>query len=179
MAEIQLLGLLHEATPTAEALEQLKQYGISDDQITVISSVPYRPNVLGRPHPIRRVGPIALVGGVLGLLFGLFLTVGIFLLYPLQQGGQPIVPIPPTLIVLFESTMLGTMIATFFGLLDGFDHTLIVKLDIAFSACGEGVCPHCESISLFERIIGDALDRLRIASSGQPDDPGRGVIFGQ
>jgi len=118
MAEIQLLGLLHEATPTAEALEQLKQFGISDDQITVISSVPYRPDVLGRPHPIRRVGPIALVGGGLGLLFGLFLTVGIFLLYPLQQGGQPIVPIPPTLIVLFESTMLGTMIATFFGLLD-------------------------------------------------------------
>jgi len=118
MAEIQLLGLLHEASPTAEALEQLKQAGIEDEQITVISSVPYRSEMLGRPHPVRRVGPIALIGAVLGLIFGLFLTVGIFLLYPLRQGGQPIVPIPPTLIVLFESTMLGTMIATFFGLLD-------------------------------------------------------------
>ena len=118
MAEIQLLGLLHEATPTAETLEQLKQIGIKDDQITVISSVPYRVEMLGRPHPVRRVGPIALVGALLGLLFGLFLTVGIFLLYPLHQGGQPVVPIPPTLIVLFEATMLGTMIATFFGLLD-------------------------------------------------------------
>jgi mono/diheme cytochrome c family protein len=118
MAEIQLLGLLHEATPTAEALDQLKQIGIKDEQVTVISSVPYRVEMLGRPHPVRRVGPIALIGAILGLLFGLFLTVGIFLLYPLHQGGQPLIPIPSTLIVLFESTMLGTMIATFFGLLD-------------------------------------------------------------
>jgi mono/diheme cytochrome c family protein len=118
MAEIQILGLLHEATPTAQALEQLKQSGITDEQITVISSIPYRSEMLGRPRPVKRVGPIALIGATLGLLSGLFLTVGIYLLYPLRQGGQPLIPVPPTLIVLFETTMLGTMIATIFGLLD-------------------------------------------------------------
>jgi mono/diheme cytochrome c family protein len=117
MAEIQLLGLLHEASPTADAIEQLHEFGVSDDQITILSSIPYRPEILGRPKPTRRVGLISLIGAVLGLLTGVFLTAGIFLLYPLIQGGQPIVPIPPTLIVLFEATMLGTMWAAFFGLL--------------------------------------------------------------
>jgi mono/diheme cytochrome c family protein len=117
MAEIQLLGLLHEATPTAEAIEQLHQLGVTDDRITVLSSIPYRPEILGRPRPRSRVGLIALIGAGLGLLTALFLTAGIFLLYPLRQGGQPIVPIPPTLIVFFEVTMLGTMWASFFGVL--------------------------------------------------------------
>jgi mono/diheme cytochrome c family protein len=118
MAEIQILGLFHEATPTADTIDQLRQLGINDERITVLSGVPYRPEVLGRPRPKRRVGLIALVGAFLGLLTGLFLTIGIWLLYPLHQGGQPVVPIPPTLIVLFEMTMLGTMWAAFFGLLD-------------------------------------------------------------
>ena len=117
MAEVQLLGLFHEATPTGDTIEQLRQAGVTDEKITVMSGIPYRSDVLGRPHPHRRVGGIALIGGVLGLAIGLFLSVGIFLLYPLVQGGQPVVPIPPTLIILFELTMLGTMFAAFFGLL--------------------------------------------------------------
>jgi mono/diheme cytochrome c family protein len=117
MAQVQLLGLLHEATPTADTIAQLRQLGVPDEKITVMSSMPYRAEMLGRRRARSSVGRIALLGGVLGLLTGLFLSVGIFLLYPLSQGGQPIVPIPPSLIVLFELTMLGTMWATFFGLL--------------------------------------------------------------
>jgi len=117
MAEVRLLGLFHEATPTAKTIDDLRQLGLTDDKITVMSGMPYRSEMLGRPRPARGVGFIALAGGGLGLLAGLFLTVGIFLLYPLEQGGQPIVPIPPTLIVLFELTMLGVMWSAFFGLM--------------------------------------------------------------
>lgn len=117
MADIEMLGLFHEATPTADTIDQLRNIGIPDDRITVMSGIPYRAEMLGRPRSKRKVGLIALLGAVLGLAAGLFLTVGIFLLYPLVQGGQPIVPIPPTLIVLFETTMLGAMWAAFFGLL--------------------------------------------------------------
>ncbi len=117
MAEVQILGLFHEATPTAETIDRLHRLGVSDDRITVMSGMPYRAEMLGRPRPKRRVGLIALIGAGLGLFTGLFLTVGIFLLYPLVQGGQPLAPIPPTLIVLFEMTMLGTMWAAFIGLL--------------------------------------------------------------
>jgi mono/diheme cytochrome c family protein len=117
MATIQVLGLLHEATPTAETLDQLRRLGVPDEKITVISSIPYRSEILGRPRVRGQVGFFALLGAVAGILVGLFLTAGIFLLYPLNQGGQPIVPIPPSLIVLFELTMLGAMWATFLSLL--------------------------------------------------------------
>lgn len=117
MAAIQLLGLFHEATPTAETIDQLRRLGVSDEKITVMSSIPYHPEILGRPRVRGQVGFFALLGAVFGILVGLFLTAGIFLLYPLSQGGQPTVPIPPSLIILFEVTMLGTMWAAFFTLL--------------------------------------------------------------
>jgi mono/diheme cytochrome c family protein len=117
MAKTLVLGLFHEASPTADTLDQLRGLGIADDEITVLSSIPYRAEILGRPRPKGRVGAYAGAGAILGLATGLFLSVGIFLLYPIEQGGQPIVPIPPTLIILFEVTMLGTMWAAFLGLL--------------------------------------------------------------
>jgi mono/diheme cytochrome c family protein len=117
MPNTQLLGLLHEATPTADVITQLRELGIDDNNITVMSGMPYHEGILGRPRRVRPVGRIALMGAFLGLMLGLFLTVGIFSLYPIHQGGQPIIPIPPTLIVLFEATMLGTMWSAFFGLL--------------------------------------------------------------
>jgi mono/diheme cytochrome c family protein len=117
MAETAILGLFHEATSTSNTVEGLHDLGISDNQITIMSGMPYRAEMLGLPKSQVRVGLIALLGGILGLSIGAFLSIGIFLLYPLVQGGQPVVPIPPTLIVLFEMTMLGTMWASFFGLL--------------------------------------------------------------
>jgi mono/diheme cytochrome c family protein len=117
MAEYQLLGLFHEATPTAQTIDQLRELGVSDRNITVMSSMPYRPQMLGRPRPQGRVGLFALTGAALGFGLGVFLTAGTFLLYPLDVGGQPVVPIPPSLIILFETTMLGTMWASFIGML--------------------------------------------------------------
>jgi mono/diheme cytochrome c family protein len=119
MATIQVLGLFHEAESTAGTLEALHELGVPDQRITVMSGMPYRAEMLGRPRPRVPLNRIALAGAGLGVLTAAFLTVGIFLLYPLHQGGQPLVPIPPSLIVFFEVTMLGTMWATFFGLLLG------------------------------------------------------------
>jgi mono/diheme cytochrome c family protein len=115
MAEGALLGLFREAASTADAIVQLRQLGVADRQITVMSDVPYEPEMLDRP-PVR--GPLQIVtlaGAILGVLTALFLTVGIFLLYPLIQGGQPLIPVPPSLIIVFEVTMLGTMWTAFFG----------------------------------------------------------------
>ncbi len=117
MAEIQVLGLFHEAAPTADTLDRLRALGISDANITVLSGIPYSPEMLGRPQPRSRVGRMALIGAILGLITAVFLSVGVFLLYQIVQGNQGIVPVPPTLIVLFEVTMLGTMWTTFFAML--------------------------------------------------------------
>jgi mono/diheme cytochrome c family protein len=117
MADCLLLGLFHEATPTADAIDQLRQLGAPDRQITVMSGTPYTPEMLGRHHVYERLAVIALFGALGGLAVGLFLTVATPLLYPIHVGGQPLVPGPPTLIILFEFTMLGTMTTTFAGLL--------------------------------------------------------------
>jgi mono/diheme cytochrome c family protein len=137
MATTQLLGLFHEATPTADTIEQLRGLGVAHEKITVISGMPYRADMLGRPRPRVRLGLAALLGAGLGLLTAVFLTVGIFLLYPLSQGGQPLVPIPPSLIVLFEVTMLGTMWATFFGFVIG-NRLPIFKLQLYDPRITEG-----------------------------------------
>lgn len=117
MADYQVLVLFHGATATADTIEQLRKLGIPDAKITIMSGVPYKSEMLGRPHIPKRLGPVALTGAVVGIALATFLTVGIFLLYELIQGGQPIIPIPPSLIVYFEGTMLGTMWITFLGLI--------------------------------------------------------------
>ncbi len=117
MAENLLLGLFQEATPTANAIEQLRELGVVDEKVTVMSSIPYEPTMLARPRPRGGLGPIVIFGAILGLMTALFLTVGIFLLYPLVQGRQPTIPVPPSLIIVFEVMMLGTMWSAFFGFL--------------------------------------------------------------
>lgn len=117
MAEKLLLGLFPEVTLAANAIEKLRQAGVSDDQVTVMSSIPYESEMLGRPRPPGGLNRIVILGAIVGVALALFLTVGIFLLYPLVQGGQPTVPIPPSLIIIFEVTMLGTMWSAFFGFL--------------------------------------------------------------
>src|SRR3990172_2591958 len=73
MAEVLLLGLFHEATSTADTIDQLRRLGLPDEMITVMSGMPYRPEMLGRPRPQRRLGRISLLGALAGCLLGLFL----------------------------------------------------------------------------------------------------------
>lgn len=117
MAEVHIFALFETVDPVAKAVARLHALGVGDDQITVMSGIPFKPSIFGRPHIHSPLSRIALIGALFGLALAAFLSVGIFLLYPIIQGGQPLVPIPPSLIILFEVTMLGTMYATFFGML--------------------------------------------------------------
>jgi mono/diheme cytochrome c family protein len=116
MAEVQLLGLFRDVAATAEALAQLRPLGVPDDHITVMSGIPLKPEMLGRHPPRTLLSRITLTGTLLGLMGAALLTFGMFLAYRLNQGGQGLTPIPPTLIVFFEVSMLGTMGLTFLGL---------------------------------------------------------------
>ena len=117
MADTFLLGLFVEATPTADTIAQLRALGIPDDHVSVMSNTPYRPEMLGRKSYYEFLVPIALIGAFSGFCAALFLTVVTPWLYSLYVGGQPIIPVPPSLIIFFEFTMLGAMVATFAGLL--------------------------------------------------------------
>jgi mono/diheme cytochrome c family protein len=106
------------ATPeeTGEAVRRLSALGVADRDITILSHVPYEPEVVGRSSPQRGgMGPVGAIGGALGVLTALLLAGVVFLLYPLDQGGQPVLPFPPSIIILVEVTMLVTMWTLFFG----------------------------------------------------------------
>ncbi len=118
MAEpIVLMGLFNEVDPAADALDELRALGISDDEITVISGVPYSHHALGRPKPWERLPFFSLAGALVGFGVGIFFNVGTPLLYSIRVGGQPLVPIPPSAVITYEFTMMGLIIATFLGVL--------------------------------------------------------------
>ena len=113
---ITLLAVFKDFEPASEGIEKLQQLGLSDDDMNVISGIPVKNTILGRPSAITYVSRIGFMGALLGMLLGIFLIYGIPYLYPLVVGGQPIFPVPQGLIITFEMTMLGLMSFSFIGM---------------------------------------------------------------
>lgn len=99
----------------AEAISRLQAMGIEDRDISVISGIPYSEKILGRPMGWSNIGKIGLAGAVLGFLVATFLNYGTPLLYPIRVAAMGLAPIPTSIVVTFELTMLGLLISTFIG----------------------------------------------------------------
>jgi hypothetical protein len=118
MAEtITLMGLFRESTETADAIDDLYQLGIPEDDIVVMTGVPYPEQALGRAREWLRLPYIVLAGALAGLLFGIFLSIITPLLYPLAVGGRPIVAGPPAAVIIYVFTMMATIVSTFLGVI--------------------------------------------------------------
>jgi len=109
------LAVFSDIDPAVEAMDQLREHGIKDDQMNVISGIPITEQILGRPHVWTNVPRLALGGAIAGMLLGIFLAAGITNLYPLKIGRQGLVNGAPTVVLLFEMTMLGLLASTFIG----------------------------------------------------------------
>jgi len=112
---ITLLALFQDVDPAADAIERLRKLGLDDGQMNVISGIPVLERVLGRPKRWTNVPRLALGGAGLGILLGLFLVYGTPILFAVHVGGQPLYPVPPGIIIVFEMGMLGLMAASFIG----------------------------------------------------------------
>lgn len=100
----------------AEAISRLRSLGIHDKDITVISGIPYSEKILGRPLNWTTIGRIGLGGAIVGFLVGAALNFGTPALYPIRVAAMPVIfPIPTSIVVTFELTMLGLLISTFIG----------------------------------------------------------------
>ena len=111
-----LLALFADIDPTVIAIDKLHEMGIPDEKMDVISGIPFNTKALGRPKISTMVPRLAMAGFMIGLIIAMFLIFGIPGLFPLHVGGQPMLPIPPFLIIGFEMTMLGLMGFAFIGL---------------------------------------------------------------
>jgi hypothetical protein len=110
------LAMFEDFEPASRGVEKLQELGVSDDDMNVISGVPIKNTILGRPPAITYVSRIGMFGAILGMFLGIFFIYGIPYLYPLLVGGQPIFPVPQGFIITFEMTMLGLMGFSFIGM---------------------------------------------------------------
>jgi len=110
-----LLAVYSDLDPAADAIEQIRHLGIHDDCINVISGIPVTEAMLGRPSQWTNVPRLAMGGAIFGFIGGAILAFVTPNLYQVQVGGQGFVPGPPSVVVLFELTMLGMLLSTFLG----------------------------------------------------------------
>jgi hypothetical protein len=94
------------------AVNALRTAGVADADITVISAEPMEHYEFGEMHKSTTMWTIASFGGLLGMLFAVWLTRFTELDWPLNTGNMPIVSWWPNLIVIFELTMGGAIVAT-------------------------------------------------------------------
>jgi len=114
---VSLLALFSDLEPAADAMDKLRDFGISEEQMNVISSIPLNEAMLGRKEQHSYVPKLALGGAIAGFLAGSFLAFVTPYWYPvpIQVGRQAVIPGPPSVIVLFEMTMLFMLLTTFLG----------------------------------------------------------------
>jgi molybdopterin-containing oxidoreductase family membrane subunit len=107
--------------PTADAAQRavnnLHAAGVPDEQITIVSSEPFEEHAFANRDKATWMGWIALAGAVVGLVTATWLTSMTELAWPLRTGNMPIVAWWPNLIVMFELTMLGGILAAVITLL--------------------------------------------------------------
>jgi len=112
-----IYGLYSDPDSAQHAVEELRRQGVSDQVITVITSQPYEEYEFSHRYKQTWIFWIAAAGGVLGLLIGLTLSYLTETLWPIVTGGMPIVAWWPNIIIMFELTMLGAILATVVSLL--------------------------------------------------------------
>jgi len=74
MTEFMLLGLFDNVPTVADVVDQVRDLGIEDKQVTVMSNVPYSSRFFGRKPTRLWFAPFALGGSVVGALLAFFIT---------------------------------------------------------------------------------------------------------
>ena len=99
------------------AVNGLYAAGIAQADVVVMSGEPFEAQPFAHRDSATWLWYIACLGGFVGLGFSTWLTRMTELAWPLQTGNMPIVAWWPNLIVMFELTMLGGILAAVITLL--------------------------------------------------------------
>jgi hypothetical protein len=105
-------GLYPDGRAAQQAVNRLRAAGFSDAEITVLSPQPMEDYEFGRRDKATWMWWIACGGGLVGMATALGLTWVTEMSWPINVGGLPIFAWWPNMIILFELTMLGAIVAT-------------------------------------------------------------------
>jgi hypothetical protein len=107
-----IYGLYGEPAAAELAFQQLRRAGVSEDEITVMSSEPLEEYEFGSGDRATRMSWIAVAGAALGLSVAYLLTSLTQQSWPINTGGMPTVTNWTNIIIMYELAMLGAAIAT-------------------------------------------------------------------
>jgi hypothetical protein len=107
-----IYGLYPDGHAAQQAVNRLRAAGVADDAITVCSSQPMEEHEFGRRDRATWMWWLAVLGGLTGLSCAMALAWITETWWPIDVGGLPIFAWWPNLIIMFELTMLGAIVAT-------------------------------------------------------------------
>jgi hypothetical protein len=107
-----LYGLYPDGSSAQQAVNRLRAAGVADRDITIMSAQPMEDFEFGHRDKATWMWWLACAGGVIGMASALGLSWLTETSWPLDVGGLPIFAWWPNLIITFELTMLGAILAT-------------------------------------------------------------------
>jgi hypothetical protein len=105
-------GLYVDPRVAQQAVDNLRAEGVTDADITVISSEPLEHFEFGHRDARTSMPWIAVGAGLVGMVATYYLLGASQMSWPLKTSGMPIVPLWTNLIIIFEMTMLSAILAT-------------------------------------------------------------------
>ena len=107
-----LYGLYADGASAQQAVNRLRATGLADRQITIMSAQPMEDFDFGRSDNKSWMWWIACAGGLIGMATAFGLSWLTETSWPINVGGLPTFAWWPNLIIIFELTMLGAILAT-------------------------------------------------------------------
>jgi hypothetical protein len=105
-------GLYPDGESAQQAVNRLRAAGIVDRDITVISAQPMEDYEFGEMDKDTWMWWLACLGGLIGMALGFGLSWVTETSWPINVGGLPTFAWWPNLIIMFELTMRGAVVAT-------------------------------------------------------------------
>ena len=117
MAKLPILGLFNDANAAADAGDDLRSVGVSDNDFDFLTDAPYPEGAFGEREEKHKLYVFPFIGALLGLTSALLLTTMTQVAYPMVTGGKPIISLPPMAVISYEGTMLGAILFTVLGII--------------------------------------------------------------
>ncbi len=112
-----VLGLFQEPDKAADAMDGLKGAGFELGTFDVLTGTPYPEGAFGEHVPQHRLFRFPAFGAIIGFTAALLFTAATQLAYPVISGGKPILSLFAMLVIMYELTMLLSVIATVIGII--------------------------------------------------------------
>jgi ActD protein len=155
-------GLYPTGQEAQQAVNRLRAAGVADREMTIMSSQPMEDFEFGHMDKKTWMWWIACGGGLLGMATAFGLAWLTETSWPIDVGGLPTFAWWPNLIIIFELTMLGAILATVI--------TLVVTARL-----GRGSTIYDPAVSDGKILVGvehDSQDRLRDVERALSAAPG-------